>query len=262
MKNLSATLWVEYLKIRRSKVFWLTLLFFAFVPCMFSLIFFVQKYPEIAGKLGMIGSKATMLRFGNADWPNYFTLLNQGFAGIALVGFGFITSWIFGCEYSEHTIKDILALPVSRSYMVISKFLIITFWSFILTCIFLFIGIFCGDLMDIPGWTKELTIENISKLFTVSILSLLLCTPVAFLASYSNGYLLPIGFIILTLIMANFTGLVGLGPYFPWAIPGIFTSPAGTENLHLGMVSYAILFLTGIIGLFGTLAWWQYADQK
>ena len=67
-----------------------------------------------------------------------------------------------------------------------------------------------------------------------SLLTILLCTPVAFFASYGRGYLPPIGFAILTLIIAQFTGLVGLGPYFPWGIPLLFTTAAGAESAQLG----------------------------
>jgi len=261
MKSLTATLWAEYLKIRRSKMLLITILIFIFIPFMMSLLFFVQKYPEIAGKLGMIGTKSNMLRLGKADWSNYFGLLTQGIAGIGLIGFGFVTSWVFGREYSDHTVKDILALPVSRSFIVISKFIIVVIWCVLLTFIFLVFGFIIGQLIGISGWTHEIVTQCAYKFTLVSFLTILLSTPVAFFASYGRGYLLPMGFVILTLIMANFTGLVGLGPYFPWAIPGIFSAPAGTEGLILGIVSYIILLFTCILGLFGTLAWWRYADQ-
>jgi len=69
------------------------------------------------------------------------------------------------------------------------------------------------------------------------------------------------GFAILTLMIAQFTGLVGLGPYFPWGIPILFSSATGAESEPLGMVSYIILFFTSIFGLIGTFVWWRYADQ-
>ena len=80
-------------------------------------------------------------------------------------------------------------------------------------------------------------------------LTIVLCTPVAFFASVGRGYLPPIGFVILTLIIVNFVGLIGIGPYFPWSIPGIYSSAAvarGTESTQLGILSYIILFLTSI----------------
>jgi ABC-2 type transport system permease protein len=62
--------------------------------------------------------------------------------------------------------------------------------------------------------------------------------------------------------MANLSGLIGLDPYFPWAIPGLYSTPAGTENLQLNIVSYIILTFTSLLGLFGTLALWRFSDQK
>ncbi|MBK7711180.1 MAG: ABC transporter permease [Bacteroidales bacterium] len=136
MKFIFVTLWVESLKIRRSRMFWATVIFFILVSSMMSLVMFVQKYPEISAKLGMIGDKASLLRFGEPDWKNYFRLLIEGMSGVGLVGTGFVTSWIFGREFSDHTIKDILSLQVSRVYIVISKFIMVVLWSVILFRIF------------------------------------------------------------------------------------------------------------------------------
>jgi ABC-type transport system involved in multi-copper enzyme maturation permease subunit len=262
MRSIGVTFWAESLKVRKSKVFWLSIVFFMFVSFMMGLIMFVQIHPEISQKLGMIGTKASMLRFGEPDWENYLTLITQGIAAVGLIGYGFVTCWVFGSEYSDHTIKDILALPVSRASIVLSKLIIAILWSIILTCIFFASALLFGYLAGIPGWSGEVLSQSLYKFTMVSLLSMLLCTPVAFFASYSGGFLLPIGIIILTMIMANFTGLVGLGPYFPWAIPGLFSAPPGTEDVHIYAASYIILFLTSILGLAGTIAWWRFADQK
>jgi len=227
-----------------------------------ALLFFVQKHPEIASKLGMVGTKANMLRLGKADWSSYFGFLTQGIAGIGLIGFGFVTSWVFGREYVDRTVKDILALPVSRSYIVLSKFIVIIIWCAMLTFIFFIFGFIVGQIIGISGWSNEIAFQYAYKFVITSLLTILLCAPIAFFASYSRGYLLPMGFVILTLIMANFTGLIGLGPYFPWAIPGIYSAPSGTEGIQLVISSYIILATTSLLGLGGTLAWWRYADQN
>jgi ABC-type transport system involved in multi-copper enzyme maturation permease subunit len=261
MKSFHATFWAESLKIRKSKVFWITLLLFIFIPFMMSLLMFVQKYPEIAGKLGMIGTKASMLRFGNADWASFLNLLSQGINAIGMMGFGFLTAWIFGSEYTERTIKDLLALPVSRTWIVASKFVVAMIWSFLLCIVFILSGFIAGKLIGLTGWTSEVIVHYI-KVFTVSsFLTILLCTPVAFFASYGRGYLLPMAFVILTLILANFTGLVGLGPYFPWAIPGLVGTPKGAEGMNLVTASYIIIIFTSITGFAGTIAWWRWADH-
>jgi len=261
MKSLTATFTTECMKLRSSRIFWITILIFLFIPFMMGLLMFVQKYPEISGKLGMIGTKASMLRFGKTDWPTYLGLLTQCIAGIGLIGFGFVTSWVFGREYSDRTVKDILALPVSRSFIVFSKFIVVVIWCILLTFILFAFGLIVGRIIDLSGWSGEIIFHHACKYTITALLTILLCTTVAFFASYGRGYLLPMGFVILTLVIAQFSGLVGIGPYFPWAIPGVYSAPAGTEGMQLGTVSYIIILSTCIFGLIGTLAWWRYADQ-
>jgi ABC-2 type transport system permease protein len=262
MKSLHATLVTEFMKLRRSKILWITILLFIFIPLMLSLMFFLQKHPEISEKLGIIGTKASMLRLGKADWPTYLGFLTQVMAGIGLMGFGFVSSWVYGREYADRTIKDMLALPVLRSFIVISKLIVTATWCIMLILLFFVSGLVFGQLINIPGWSGELIIEQTKTFWITALLTLLLCTPVAFFASYSRGYLLPMGFVIFTLITANLIGLVGLGPYFPWAIPGLYSVPSGTEGMQLNIISYIILLFTSILGLLGTLAWWRFADQK
>jgi ABC-2 type transport system permease protein len=261
MKSLQVTLWAEWLKVRKSNVLLITMVFFAFVALLMGLVVFLQQHPELSQKLGLIGVKASMLKFGQPNWENYLLLLSQGMAGVGLVGFGFITSWIFGREYTDHTIKDILALPVSRSSFVISKLIVVLIWGLLLSIIFVVSGLLVGRLAGLTGWSGQIFTSFLYKFTMVSLLSILLSTPVAFFASYSNGFLLPVGIVILTMMMANFTGLVGIGPYFPWAIPGMFCVPTGTP-IDFNATSYVILFGTSTVGLAGTIAWWRVADQK
>jgi ABC-type transport system involved in multi-copper enzyme maturation permease subunit len=261
MKNIFSAIWAESLKIYRSKILWITILAFVFIPSMMGVLMFVVKNPEFSSKLGMIGTKAAMLRFGEVDWRAYFGLLNQIIAGVGLIGFAFVTSWVFGREYSDRTVKDLLALPTPRSSIVLSKFIVVVIWCVLLSLILFAFGLIVGGMIKLPGWSNEIAFYNVYIFIITSLLTILLCTPIAFFASYGRGYLPPIGFAILTLMIAQFTGLVGLGPYFPWGIPILFSSATGVESAQLGTVSYIILFLTSIFGLIGTLTWWRYADQ-
>jgi len=261
MKNIFPAVWAEGLKCYRSKILWITILAFIFIPCMMGVLMFVVKNPEFAGKLGLIGTKSAMIRFGNADWQTYLGLLNQIIAGAGLLGFAFVTSWVFGREYSDRTLKDLLALPVSRSSLVIAKFVFVAMWCALLSVIFFTSGLIVGGSVQLSGWSGEIVFQNAYLFMVTALLTILLCSPVAFVAGYGRGYLAPVGFAILTLVLAQFTGLVGLAPYYPWGIPILFSTAAGAESIPLGMMSYGILFLTSILGFAGTLAWWRYADQ-
>jgi len=257
MKNIFSAIWTESLKITKSKIFWITIFAFLLIPILTGLLMFVAKNPDLSAKLGMIGSKTAL--FGNSDWSAYFRLLNLSIALLGLLGFGFITSWVFGREYSDRTVKDLLALPVSRSTIVISKFIVIAIWCILLSIVSLVFGFAIGLIIQLAGWSSEIVFHGVYIYTIASILTILLSAPVAFFASYGRGFLPPMGFVFLSMVIAQFIGLVNLGPYFPWAIPALFAS--ATETAIIGIVSYIILSLTSILGLIGTLLWWRYADQ-
>jgi ABC-type transport system involved in multi-copper enzyme maturation permease subunit len=261
MRSTLKALPVELFKILKSRIFWVVLFLFVFIPLMLSLLMFVQKYPGLAQKLGMIGTKANLLRFGEPDWNNYLKLLGEANAAISMIAYGFLTAWIFGREYTDRTLKDLLALPVSRSGILNAKFISVLAWSIFLAIVFLITALFAGKAIQLTGWSETVIIAGIKTYTFTFFLTILLCTPVGFLASYGRGLLLPLGFIILTLIIANFTGLIGLGPYFPWAIPGMYSVSGGTGEMSPQPVSYLILFITSVAGYVATWAWWKYADH-
>lgn len=253
MKILFISFLAELNKMRRAKILWITLFLFLLIPFMMSLPVWLARHPETAGASGIIAGKAT-----TTSWPEYFNVLLQGIAGIGLVGAGFVTSWIFGREFSDHTFKDIIALPVSRAHIITSKFILAVLWTSLLGVVFLFAGLLFGHLMGLGPLTSALLNKTCNTFFSSFALSLLLITPVAFLAGYGKGVLLPIGFVILTVITANLMGMINLAQYFPWAIPGIFAIAPDKLNV----ISYGILLLTFLSGLAGTFLYWYKADHK
>ncbi len=259
MNNIAAAVYAEFLKARKSRILPVTLIVFTIIPCMMGLMMFVARNPEIAGKLGMIGTKAKI--FGENDWQGYFSLLLQVMATISLIGFGFVTSWVFGREHTDRTMKDLLALPIPRSRIVLAKFAIIFLWCILLAFILYAVSLLFGLLIHMPGWSA-ISFKHFSLCFLfTSLLTLMLCSPVSYLAGTTTGIIAPLGFIIVTMILAQFVGLIGLGPYFPWAIPGLFSVSTDAEGLQLRVVSYIILIVTFITGYRATVRWWKFADH-
>ncbi len=262
MKGFLEAFRAEYLKVRRSKILRLTILVFLFIAVMMGLLVFIANHPGLVGDSVILSAKASMI--GSSDWPGYFELLFQVTAMIGLIGFGFVISWVFGREYSDRTVKDLLALPVPRFNIVLAKFMVSAIWSVLLFLVLFFFGLATGLAVNIPGWSGE-TARHAFFIFTVtSLLTLVLCTPVAFFASYGRGYLLAIAFIILIMIITQFIsiGIPGIMPYFPWAIPALYCGAAGSSGPHINVASYLILFSTGLIGIIATSLWWRFADHK
>ncbi len=121
-----------------------------------------------------------------------------------------------------------------------------------------------GLIVKIPGWSEVALFPFLSTYFICAILNALLITPVAFVASIGRGYMLPISFVILILILTQliFVGLPALSFYFPWAIPALYSGVAGDAVPSPGFISYLIYSFTVLAGIFGTSGWWRYADHK
>ncbi len=238
MNYFVAAFGVESYKLRRSVVPWLALLFLLFIVT------------QEAGK---------------PDWNSYLEGAVYRFAILGSLGFGFVTSWLFGREYSERTFKDLLALPVSRSNLVLAKFATVCIGCSLMTLIVFVYTIGLGMVVHLPEFSWNMVLRSLSMFALTFLFNMLLCTLVAFLASCSRGLLAPIGFVFFTLILAVSIGGGAVGPYLPWAIPTLQTlnfNPEEGGAHSLNMLSYLILSFTGVTGLISTLAWWRYSDQK
>ena len=257
MRYFFAALRVEGLKIRKSKVIWLTAAAFTIAPLMAGFFMFILKDPSLAKSSGLVGSKAQIV--GEANWPSYLSLHAQMIAVGGIFVFGFVTSWIFGREYADNTVKDLLSLPYSRVIIVMVKFLASFITNMVLSVYIVVFGFIIGWIVGLPQWSTAIVIESLYIILFVTILTIILSTPVAFFASYSRGYLAPLGFVIITLILSQIVAAVGHGEYFPWAVPTLYSGLTG-ENI-ISWSSLIIIFITSLLGLLSTLYWWLFADQ-
>jgi len=260
MNGFFPALWSETLKMRRSKVPLMTTIGFCFAPLAGGLFMIILKDPEAARSLGLITTKAQLLT-GSADWPSFFNFLSQAIAAGGMILFSIITIWVFGREFSDHTIKELLALPTAREAVVAAKFIVIVIWSLVATLLIFGIGIVVGTLVVIPGWSQELLRTSLINILGTAMLTTPLMSFVALLASIGRGYLPPFGWTIFTLFLANIAAILGWGDWLPWSIPGLFGGVAGPRAELLGLHSYIILALASLIGIIATFYWWRSADQ-
>lgn len=258
MKYFLTVLQAEGLKIRKSKVVWITVAAFTIAPLMAGFFMFVLKNPEFAESSGLVGAKAQIA--GEANWPSYISLHAQMISVGGILIFGFITSWVFGREYADQTAKDLLALPYSRSVIVIAKFIAVFITNMLISAYIIAFGFIIGMFIGLPDWSSDIVLHGLYVLMIVTVLTIALSTPVAFFASYGGGYLAPLGFVILMLVISQLIAAAGFGEYFPWAIPALYSGV--TEGVYaLDWNGLLIILLTSVVGLFATLYWWLFADQ-
>lgn len=260
MNGFSASLWAEALKMRRSKVPLFTFLGLSIAPLVGGLFMIILKDPEAARSMGLIGTKA-QLTAGTADWTSFFSMLSQAVAIGGAIVFAILAAWVFGREFSDRTVKELLALPAAREAIVAAKFVVVAVWTFILSLWVYLFGLIVGKLVVIPGWSETLWRNATVDLFGGALLTIALLPFVALFASIGRGYLPPMGWAFFTVVLAQIAGFTGWGDWFPWSVPALFSGAAGPRAGLLGMHSYMVVLVTSLFGIAATFHWWRSADQ-
>jgi ABC-2 type transport system permease protein len=260
MNAFAAAFWAEALKARRSRISLFAAAAFLLLPFAGGLFMVILKNPEQARAMGLISTKA-QLTAGVADWTAFFGMLAQGVAVGGAILFALITAWVFGREYSDHTAKEILALPTPRWIIVAAKFGLTAIWILGLVLLVFVVALGIGTAVDIPGWSRELVETTFWTVLVTAGLTFMLMPFVAFFASSGRGYLPPMGWTILILVFANIVSVLGWGDWFPWAVPLLVSKMVTTNADVVGTHSYLLVLLAFIGGLAATVAWWQSADQ-
>jgi ABC-2 type transport system permease protein len=260
MKLFLAAFWAEALKVRRSKVPLLTTTGFLILPMISGLFMIILKDPGKAKELGIISVKAQLVG-GSADWHTFFGMMNLGVGVAGLILFSIITAWVFGREFSDHTVKELLALPTARCKIISAKLLVIIFLPMSITLLIFLVGLGIGALVDIPGFSQELLRKSFGLLLLIALLTTMLMPLVALIASAGRGYLPPLGWAFLTMALAQIAVVMGWGEWFPWAVPSLLSEVGGDLPEPLGIHSYLVVIFVFIIGVISTLIWWQKADQ-
>ena len=258
MNNLLDMIWIEFRKAIRSKMPLFTVLGSLFMPLGIAFLIFVSRNPDISRKLGLVSAKANLVAYSATDWPAYLGLCGQMIGAGGFIIFVLIISWVFGREFTDGTVKDILAVPVQRSSILLAKFIVVAIWSVGVALVMFTLSLVMGGFIHLPLGSISLLLQGSARMVITTCLAIAVVLPFAFFASVGRGYLLPIGVAILALIMANVVLIAGWGEYFPWAVPLLF---AQGKNA-LPPASFWVVILTGLAGMFGTYLWWKFADQN
>lgn len=260
MKPQLQALQAEFLKLRHSKILWVTFAAFGLAPIMGAVFILIVQDGEAMAKAGGLAAKAKAMNF-EPTWKAYLDILNQAVGVGGVLVFGFVASWIFGREYSDGTAKDLLSLPTSRTRILNSKFVLYVFWCLLLVLSNLLVAALLGTIMQLPAIEINILSRFLTDYFVTTLLTIIIGTPIAFFAIWGKGYLAPLGFVALTLVFAQVIAATGYGTYFPWSVPGLFSGAGGEYKMLLNNFSYGILMLTSIAGYLMTIIYWNKADQ-
>lgn len=177
---------------------------------------------------------------------------------IGLMGFGILSSWVFGREYQDQTFKDLLSLPISRTSLVCAKFLALELCFIGITALAIGVTFVLGSCFNLADFNLSLAGSIVKRLVIATSFNISLSFLFPFIASMARGILAPVSISFGGLIIAVIFGSQPVGRYIPWAIPGIYLSNPQLINWVSRLSISGIVF----IGVYGTILWWNYTDQK
>lgn len=259
--EITAPVWAELLKIRRSLVPWVSLMAVTVAALVGGFFMFVMQDPRRARSLGLLGAKAQFVG-PSADWAGYFALIAQIAAVGGLLVFGLVVIWLFGREFSDRTAKDLLALPTSRAAIVAAKLVVAFGWSGLLTIQVVVISLVVGTGLRLPGWTTGTVLGGLGTVFATALLTSTLASTYGLVASIGRGYLTAVGAMFLSLFAAQVIAALGFGAWFPWSVPSLLSGVAGPQQAAPGVLSITAVALLGITANLATVLWWEHADHS
>ena len=221
---------MEFLKLKRSKIFLLSILMAA-LP---SVLMFI----------------ATFAFDETQSFEALFSTVNMYMSALfAILLFSIIISYLFGREYNEHTLKTMLTVPISRGKFLISKYVMFLIWILILTVVTSLSTLAFGFVAGLTGFTLQLFINSFAELLFANILLFLTFSPFVFISLFiTNMVPAMVGGASLTLVSLLVNGQ-SWAPYVPWACPYLISSGEIADYGVSLMIPYGVILVTFIIGL-------------
>jgi ABC-2 type transport system permease protein len=243
---------VEYLKLRRSPVTWVTALLVV-VLCPALCLAFVSVV-EGSGD-GLLAAKVQAMVTGTG-WHAYTGLLDQFAATALFVGFGVVIIWCFGREFSDRTAGSLFGLPVSRATIATAKMLVVAAWGIAVSVVMVLVATTAGTVFGL-GIPDGPAVTELAKLLGVSGLTAVITLPLALPASIGRGYLPGIGTMVLLLISAQVAVLFGTGAWYPFAAPGLWAVSGQQEVVPVTAFQLTLVPLTALAGWMVVARWWN-----
>ncbi|GAA0125241.1 MULTISPECIES: ABC transporter permease [Clostridium] len=177
-----------------------------------------------------------------------------------------ITAYLFSREYIENTLKIILPIPISRTKLLLGKFITLFFLIVILNFvtwagILILSGIY-NSIFDMVGYNLLISIEWLFKYLVASILMYLTISPFAYIALKTKGFVAPV--IASAVIVMGSAALSNqdFGALYPWTatfflIKGKLQSTGYSITLGITIIAFV-----SIVGFLLTFNYFKKEDLK
>jgi len=236
----------ELLKLKRSRMFMLSLLGAAVAPVMVVLAFYISMNSKPSEE--------------TADFHTLF--YNTSMYTVLLIGvplYSVVTAYLFNREYVEDTLKNLLTIPVSRTSLMLSKMLMLWMWIMLLTLVAWVLTILLGLLGQFEGLSGSLLVSSLIAYGVAGVFMFLLSMPIILITIVMKNYVatiiaaLSINLVNVLVFNSDHRGLVPWSAAFDIAHDTLLpTYPAA--------VSYLVIAATSISGFIATLVYFGRVD--
>ena len=250
----------EFLKLRRSKVTWLSLAALSMGQLGMALMMWIVRDPGRAAQLGLLGAKANLSGL-TATWPAYSGILTLlvGMGGMLLLPF--IVAYLFGREYTDGTAKSLLALPVGRHQFAFAKLVVAAVWWAVLVVAVIAEAFALGLVLGLPDFSMALAVQAVRDALVAAAIAYLLAPVVAWIALLGRGYMPPLGFALAMLALGQVFSKTGWAAWFPWSIIPLWIGSVGQRATALAPGSLVVVALMFLAGVAAVIAQLRYADN-
>jgi ABC-2 type transport system permease protein len=250
----------EFLKLRRSKVTWLSLAALSMGQLGMALMMWIVREPGRAAQLGLLGTKANLSGL-EATWPAHLSMLTLlvGMGGMLLLPF--IVAYLFGREFTDGTAKNLLALPVGRHWFALAKLVVAAVWWVVLVVAVVAEAFALGLLLGLPDFSTALAARAVQDALVAGAVVYLLTPIVAWIALLGRGYMPPLGFALGMLVLGQLLSKTGWAAWFPWSIVPLWIGALGQPVTGLPPGSFVVLSFAFLGGVAATVAQLRYADN-
>jgi ABC-2 type transport system permease protein len=252
----------EFLKLRHSKVTWISAAAYVLIAFFAWFILWMIKNPEAARSLGLLGQKASILSMGiSADWTGLFAFMAEMSVMGGMILFSFIVIYVYGREYLDGTAKNMLGLPMGRWNPVVAKLLVASLWYTLLCLFFVAEGLAAGALLGFGVPSPAMAARMAGDTLLSALLVLSLQPLVAWITVASGGYLAPLGYTIGTLVVGNLMIRTDWARWCPYSIIALLSGMTGPRDTDIMLGSVIVLALTFALGLALTILHQERADN-
>jgi ABC-2 type transport system permease protein len=194
--------------------------------------------PQVLAKLGEAGAAP--------GWPGMLATALQVAAPAFLLGVTVVHAWMVGREFADGTIVALFGLSIGRGQLAVAKF-VLTVGAAVVMGAALAVTLLAGGVLLGYGPPSAADAAVLARIAMLAPFSALVASPVALAATLGRGILpgIATGFVLLA--SAQVLVVVGVGGWFPLAVPALWalspdavTLPAITLALLIGVAVSAI----------------------